>query len=150
MRWCLEHGADPMFRSADGTRDILSQAGKIASVKILNILKEYGADLTRSNALQEAALGKKPGRIEVMEYLLDEARVPINQLEFTYDDSLFDKMQGTGLGTALHKAVEAKCLESVRFLLERGIDQDIEDTKGRKAVDLARRYEFEKAVILLQ
>lgn len=139
-----------MFRSAAGNIDILSQAGKIACVKILKILREYGADLTRSNVLQQAALGMKPGRVEVMTYLLDEAGVPIDQREFAYDARLFEDMRGSGLGTALHKAVEAKCLENVKFLLDRRINQDIEDTKGRKAVDLARMYGFEEALALLQ
>jgi hypothetical protein len=139
-----------MFRSAAGNVDIPSHAGKIASVKILKVLREYGADLTRSNVLQQAALGMKPGRVEVMTYLLDEAMVPIDQREFEYDARLFEEMRGSGLGTALHKAVGAKCLETVKFLLDRGIDRDIEDTKGRKAVDLARTYELEEALALLQ
>ncbi|GAM40916.1 hypothetical protein TCE0_041f13639 [Talaromyces pinophilus] len=132
------------------TCSVLNHAGKIAPVKTLKILKEYGADFTKSNALHEAALGLKPGRVEVMAYLLDEAGVPINQREFEYDASFFNELRQLGLGTALHKAVEDKCLETVKFLLNRGIDRDIEDTKGRKAVDLARTYEFEEALALLQ
>jgi ankyrin repeat protein len=139
-----------MARSKNGITDVHSTAGKIAPVRILKILTEYGADLRKSNALRNAAHGQKPGRVEVMTYLLDEVGVPINQREFEYDPELFGTWKTWGLGTALHQAVKHKSIECIQFMLDRGIDRDIRDTKGRKAVDLAREYQHEECVALLQ
>ncbi|KAF7551974.1 hypothetical protein G7Z17_g4622 [Cylindrodendrum hubeiense] len=150
VRWCLEHGADPKFRSAGGNIDIPSVAGKFASVGSLKLLKEYGADFTKSNALHSAAGSPRPGRIEAIEYLVDEAGVPINQREWEYDGKQFEEWKSMGVGTALHCAVKGKHLEAVRFLISKGIDQKIRDTKDRQAVDLARDVDFAEAVALME
>lgn len=150
-RWCLEHGADPSFRSAGGNNDIPSFAGKAGSITTLKLMEKHGAKLASSNALLAAAGSTSSGRIEVMTYLIDELKVPINQREYEYDQKIFEEGQlSTGGGTALHSAVQQKRLEHIEFLISKGIDQKLKDTKGREAVDLARDFKFDEVVALLE
>ncbi|KAE8150672.1 ankyrin repeat-containing domain protein [Aspergillus avenaceus] len=123
VRWLLEHGADPNA----GNR-VLGPAGQLAPINILKLLAEYGADFENSNALHGAAKGKKTGRIEVMQWLLDEVHVPINHQD------VHSRKE-----TALHVAVRYNYLEGLAFLLDRGIDVNIRDSYGATAMDWARQ-----------
>lgn len=132
IRWCLEHGADPQGCDHKGHRDVLSEAGRRDSVEKLRLLAAYGADFSRSNALLTAAQRTDKDAVKVLEWLLDEAKVPINQSEFEYDS------KKAGMRTALHFAVGQDASECVRFLLQRGIDPNLRSLCGRTARDIAQ------------
>lgn len=108
---------------------------------------------TCSNALQRAAEAESEsesaGRMEVLQWLLDEAGFPINQREFEYDPEEFHKWWGNGLGTALHFAVYANDPGRVRFLLERGCDVNLKDTLGRTARELCREERNAEVIAVL-
>ncbi len=55
-----------------------------------------------------------------------------------------------GLGTPLHKAVEAGMVEVVRHLISKGADTRIKDAKDRTALDCAKEFGFSEIVELLQ
>lgn len=148
VRWFLEHGADPMWRTAGLDRDVCSEAARKQGVHILQALRDHGADLPKSNALHGAALGQVADRVQVLAYLLDIG-FPINQREMEFDEKLFLSWKYEGLGTALHSAVKGKCVETLTFLLNRGADQTIKDTKDRTPLDLAREMNFDQGVSLL-
>ncbi|RJE18589.1 Ankyrin repeat protein [Aspergillus sclerotialis] len=133
IRWCLEHGADPQGCDDKGHRDVLSEAGKYCTVEILRLLAGYGADFSRSNALLRAAERTDKDAVKILEWLLDEAKVPINHVEFEYDP------EKSGMRTALHCAVEHGAAECVRYLLQRGIDVNLKNMCGRTARDIAQR-----------
>ncbi|KAL3482063.1 ankyrin [Aspergillus californicus] len=135
-RWCLEHGADPNARNNNGSKDVPSEAGCYASVPTLRVLAAHGANFACSNALERAAESSIKGRVECMQWLLDEAGFPINQYKFGWDPALFNNWRGSLQGTALHSAVFGNSPNHVRFLLERGSDANLEDTHGRTARDV--------------
>ncbi|KAK8104738.1 uncharacterized protein PG998_011771 [Apiospora kogelbergensis] len=147
--WCLEHGADPIGRTAAKDISVADVAAQCASLSVVKLLRQYGADFTKTDALHYAAMGSEPGRLEVMEYLIREAGFPIDQLELEYLPSVYKSYAPNGLGTALHSAVKRKCEETLKFLLDRGADLDKADTTDLKPIDIARQEKFEAGILLL-
>ncbi|OTB09215.1 hypothetical protein M426DRAFT_7229 [Hypoxylon sp. CI-4A] len=149
VKWCLEHGADPTIGNCKRNNDIPSHMGYYGTVEMVRALKEHGVDFTKSNALQDAASSYIQGRIEVMAYLLDEAKVPINSKEYEYDPDLFEVWSPYRDSTALHRAARLKKLGNLKFLLERNADRSIKNGFGKTAADLAREAGFDEAIPLL-
>jgi len=149
-RWCLEHGADPTRRTAARDHDVASVAGCWAPLSVIKLLREYGVDYAKTDALQNAALGRQPGRVEVMAYLIHEAGFPINQVELEFLPDVYREYASNGLGTALHSAVKGECEETLKFLLENGADPDKADTNGNKPIDLALQKGFKAGIVLLE
>ncbi|KAF2021944.1 ankyrin [Aaosphaeria arxii CBS 175.79] len=147
--WCLEHGADPIGRTAAHDKTVAGLAAECAPLPVIKLLRKYGTDYTQTDALQMAAAGLVPNRLAVMEYLVHEANFPIDQLELEYFPYAFKAYAGNGLGTALHAAARHGCQEAIEFLLQNGADRDKVDTKGRKPIDLARENGFDAGVRLL-
>ena len=150
VQWCLDHGADPVGRTLAKNHDVASMAANWAPLSVVKLLRQYGVDYVKTDALQNAALGTEPGRLEVMAYLIHEAGFPINQLELEFLPDVHRIWACNGLGTSLHRAVEGECQETLKFLLDNGADRNKADTKGLKPIDLARENGFEAGVRLLQ
>ncbi|KAJ5128646.1 ankyrin [Penicillium atrosanguineum] len=146
-RWCLEHGANPNAHSKNKSQDVLSHAARFASLHILELLVSYGANFANSNALHHATDRK---RLDVMRWLLEQQAFPINQREHEYDTELFLDHQSDGLGTALHLATKKNCVETLRFLLEQGIDSNKPDSRGKTAYDLAQESNDEEIISILE
>ncbi|KAI9037434.1 ankyrin [Aspergillus affinis] len=102
VSWCLQHGAIPNARNKNKYQDVPSQAGHYASVSTFQLLAADGANFPCSNVLQRAAESRYKGRMEALQWLLDEAGFPINQHEFEWDPATFRNWRGNVLGTALH------------------------------------------------
>ena len=149
-RWCLDHGADPTRRTAARDHDVASVAGCWAPLSVIKLLREYGVDYAKTDALQNAALGRQPGRVEVMAFLVHKAGFPINQVELEFLTDVHREYAPNGLGTALHSAVKGECEETLKFLLENGADRDKADTNGNKPIDLAWQKGFKAGVLLLE
>lgn len=147
VRWCLNHGADPNARNASKTMDAPSYAARIAPFSVLSLLHSYGADFRKCNSLHCAARG---GRVDVMRWLLEKQRFPIDQRELEYDAELFEDRRSNKLGTALHVAVEGNSVKGARFLLEQGIDVEMPDSLGNTALQRAREYGRQEMVSLLE
>lgn len=141
VRWCLEHGANPNAQYKSTYRNLPTFAGGHARLPILQLLYAHEADFRRSNAFHRSAENNR--RVPVLQWLLDEVGVPINQRELEYDPELFYAYVGCGTGTALHCAAWGNALDYMRFLLERGVDINLLDTRGHtardKVVELGRR-----------
>lgn len=146
-RWCLEHGADPNARNITKIMDVLSHAARFASPQVLELLVAYGANFAHSNALHRAA---ERGRLEIMQWLLEQQAFPINQREHEYDIDLFQDRRSNELGTALHAAVKENCAASVEFLLKQGIDANLPDSLGHTALERATEDAKQEIVILLE
>ncbi|KAI9040738.1 uncharacterized protein KD926_007680 [Aspergillus affinis] len=89
----------------------------------------------RSNALHRAAQG---GRIDVLEWLLDEVGFPVNQREYEYHNDY----QWTE--TALYYAVKGNALDCVRLLLQLGADVSVRDEKDLTVRDVGLQQGHEK------
>ncbi|KAJ5595419.1 ankyrin [Penicillium hispanicum] len=127
--------------------DVLSHAARFASPQVLEVLVSYGANFAYSNALHRAA---ERGRLEVMQWLLEQRAFPVNQREHEYDVELFQDRRSNGLGTALHAAVKENCAVSVDFLLKQGIDATVPDSLGHTALDRANEGAKQEIVFLLE
>ncbi|KAI0388156.1 ankyrin [Hypomontagnella monticulosa] len=150
IEWLLDHGANPMAGSISHHKTIPGQAAKGASLAVLRLLKDKGVDFSKSNALHDAAASKVKGRIEIMDFLLDEAGVPLNAMAFDYDQRLSVMHGSFRIGTALHSALWSNNLESMKYLIGRDIDQSIKDGRGRTAAEVARQFKFHEALPLLE
>ncbi len=149
-RWCLDHGADPTRRTAARDHDVASVAGCWAPLSVIKLFREYGVDYAKTDALQNAAIGRHPGRVEVMAYLIHEAGFPIDQIELEFLPDVYREYAPNGLGTALHSAVKWECEETLKFLLENGADRDKPDANGHKPIDLAWQKGFKAGILLLE
>lgn len=116
----------------------------------MQVFRAYGVDYAKTDALQQAALGRHPGRVEVLVYLVHEAGVPIDQVELEFLPDVYREFAPNGLGTALHGAVKGGCEETLRWLLENGADRDKADTMGMRPIDWAWQKGFKAGVILLE
>ncbi|EHK99739.1 Ankyrin repeat-containing protein [Glarea lozoyensis ATCC 20868] len=151
-RWCLDHGADPTLRTAALDHSVASVSGGLAPLSVVKLFREYGIDYTKTDALHEAAWwgSRRPGRVEVMAYLIYEVGYPINQVEHDYLPDVRRMYALNGLGTALHKAVKGECKETLKFLLENGADRGIADMCGNKPIDIAKEMGFKAGIRLLE
>jgi hypothetical protein len=138
-----------MRRTLAQESDVASLAGEIAPLNVVKLLRKYGADYTKTDALQFAAGSSSPDRIEILAYLLHEVKVPINQMKREFLPEIqFDWRWS--MGTALHSAADNGCTENLQYLLENGADRNKPNLVGWKPIDLARYRGHEKVVKLLQ
>ena len=107
---------------------------------MLKLLVEYGADCNatniRGNAVIHRAVEKKENT-EIVKILLDLG-VDVN-------------VRGHSNETPLYKAVrQRKNIEIVKILLEAGAACDIPGDHGRTAVDCAKMYRNQEALLLFE
>lgn len=144
LTWFLTHGARP-DAPTDSGRTALDVAAWTAPPSVLQRLLQHGGTIGRTNALHMAVRSPKPGRREVIEFLL-EAGTDVNAIEYAGMDSRRDQ---SGLGTALHYAAREGHEDLVRLLLEKGADPEVEDTLGRTASEVAKEANHPQLVSAL-
>lgn len=142
MHRLLSIGASPNMTSLCGSVDIPTLAGERASVGVVDMLYDAGANFFRSNALHRAIVAAEhdEDRFAIMDYLLANELVDINQLEYWYKAN---PNQWPGSGTALHYAVRTASLRSVEYLLAWNADLNVKNRMGWTPLDLAIRYGLE-------
>ena len=146
LTWFLTHGASP---NAPGTRSVtgLDLAGAISSPNVIEQLLQHGGTINCTNALHMAARSPKPGRRQVVEYLL-EAGADINAIEYA-GSKQFSFHAERGAGTPLHSAARLGREKMMQFLLEKGADPEVQDTLGRTPAELAKEQGYPELVPLL-
>jgi ankyrin repeat protein len=146
--WLLEHGADPNRQcSIDFTPlSLAAQFGTVHTIKVM--LDDYDGDVQRGQLLHYA-VRRKTDVVDVLELLLDRG-APINQTMYEKHDWSRRFHFWMPLGTALHEAGRVDNVKAARYLLSRGIDASIKDTKGDTALEWARRCNSAKVVRLLE
>ena len=123
VRWHLKHGADSNIITRRGHTS-LDFAGYKHSLEVVNLLVQYGADVTSTWAIHGAVANSiefapvNPGRLDTVTYLL-ECGANINQLLPTIPDEYERPPITPYTGTPLHSAVEGENPESVRYLPSR-------------------------------
>ena len=145
-RFFLSHNADPNPTTNPGGT-LLDVAAANSTPAIFSLLLAHGANLSNSDALHSAAgeLSKVPGRVEMMEYLLDLG-MDVNALwRREYPPS-----RRKGRGTPLHAAVSSQERDRIVVLLERGADARIKDTLERTPMEYAVEKGLERAVGILR
>ncbi|KAL9111606.1 MAG: hypothetical protein Q9187_007899, partial [Circinaria calcarea] len=145
-RWFLAHGADPNAACDYGDTPFTIGCAH-APLHIIKLLVSHGGDVGRTGALHGAATAGRPGRVDVLAYLLD-CGAPIDAID-REDHKSFHYFSAMGLGTALHCAAQCGHKDEAAFLLERGADRDAKDTRGRTPQELAEKHQREEVVKLL-
>jgi ankyrin repeat protein len=90
---------------------LLEYAACISSISTIDLLIEHGARIDKSFALHAAA--SKENNIAMMEHLI-ELGADVNE----YRDSPYYGSKGP----PLRHAIRSRCLENIRFLLDKGAD----------------------------
>jgi hypothetical protein len=130
MQYMLEKGANPNERvDIEDNMFALTAAAGHSDRKIVELLLDYGAQISGSGALTLAA---ERGNVDNVECLLGRG-ADVNEMV-----SLNTSRNGhENMGCPLHKAVENGHATVVDILLNAGADVSIRDAKGRTAADIA-------------
>lgn len=112
------------------------------------MLDDYDGDVHKGQLLHYA-VRRKTDVVEVLELLLDRGAL-INQTMYENHDWSRRFHFWMPLGTALHEAGTLDNVKAARYLLGRGIDTSIKNTKGLTALETARKYNSEKVAKLLK
>lgn len=145
-RWFLSHGASPNAAASRLARTPVTEAAAGAPLSIVKILYANGA--SHHDGLQSAAESSVAGRLEVMQFLLDEG-ADINAAKWKHHPESYANFGALELGTALHYAAKNGFADRVEMLLKRGARFDVLDSTGKTALDLARGYGQEETTRIL-
>ncbi|KAL8770548.1 MAG: hypothetical protein Q9209_003804 [Squamulea sp. 1 TL-2023] len=122
-----------------------------APLEVLELLVQYGGILHPRNALPTAAkMGMSvPDRKNVIVYLLNHG-VPINTIQFRYDQETFRRHGMRGFGTALHHAAKCGDEQLVDDLPKRSARTDILDSRKKTALHYASEQNHKCVIALLE
>jgi ankyrin repeat protein len=144
--WLLERGADLNVRPVIDITP-LSHAVKYATPDLLRELLDRGGDVQKGEVLQHA-LNRSTDVVTVLGMLLDKG-APLNAVMYANHPGSWRMYFFLERGTPLHKAATIGNAEAVRFLLDRGADPSIPNSKGRKALECAERAGHKEIVEML-
>lgn len=117
----------------------MSEAMCQASLDTIQLLFDRGGQIERGQLLHHAVQRVAPDAIELIRMLLDKG-APINEIQYKNHAPSWRDRCHFGLGTPLHYAAQDGRVEIVAFLLSRGADPTILDTKGRTVLQSAENY----------
>lgn len=143
VRFLISHGADPNRNLRGESRSALECGAYSSSIPTLKLLLDAGAQMKTRSALTIAA---RKGRTDVVAYLLDRG-AEIDEIPDNED--IYDNDRQYGIGNALSIAAREGKVDVVRFLLERGANRTVQDTLGKKPLDLAKINNHAKCVEIL-
>ncbi len=146
VRWFLSHGASPDAPAINPAFTPVMSAARYAPLSIVKLIYAHGA--SHHDVLQTAAESAAEGRLEVMEFLLDDG-ADINAVKWEHDHESFTSFGLLELGTALHYAAKSGYADKVELLLRRGARAEVLDSTGKTALDLARAYGQDNTVKIL-
>lgn len=145
--WLLDHEADPNRQCVIDLTP-LSLAVESAPISVIHLILSRGGNVQKGQLLHHA-IERQSDTIEVLKLLIEKG-APINATVHE-DYPSWALFQFMGLGTPLHRASELGKVDVVRYLLSKGANQDIKDTKGRIPLECAQMsnhleviQEFEK------
>lgn len=151
-RWFLENGADPNGRGFYDNTPASIAAGH-APLRTLALLLDHGANPLCGQLVFHAA-SREVDAVKAISMLLD--RIEENGDMFDINSRLYDSDPNTkghlsfmGLGTPLHHAADAGQMEAVKWLLDKGADARIRDSRGHLPRDLASQKGFRDIAELL-
>ncbi|KAG6889177.1 hypothetical protein C0995_003088 [Termitomyces sp. Mi166 len=135
VSWLLDHGAKYDANEAGQPFSILARAAQFASPAVVECLLAAGAPIKNSRALEMAVFD---GRIDTVACLLDHGG-DIDEIASGTSTWIRNDKEAAkdGYGTALHTAAKRGHLKAVHFLIDRGANVEVRDTKGRTALELA-------------
>lgn len=142
----LDHGADPNKRTFIDVSP-LSWAVERAPISTIRLMLDYCQNIQPGQLLHHA-VQRDADTIEVLEMLIEKG-APLNT-PVHEDLPTFSVLCFMSLGTPLHRASELGRVDVVRYLLSKGADQDVRDSRGLTAIELAARLNQQAVVEVLQ
>ena len=121
-------------------------AGAHAPLPVVQLLYAHGA--SHLDVLQSAAESPTEGRLQVMEFLLDE-EVDLDAVKWKRDEQSYRSFEALELGTVLHYAAQTGYADRMELLLGRGLEAGVLNSTGQTALDLARAEGRDNTAILL-
>ncbi|GLA67358.1 ankyrin-2 [Aspergillus tubingensis] len=146
VSWLLDHGAEPNKRTFIDVTP-LSWAVERAPISTIRLMLDYCQNIQPGQLLHHA-VQRDADTIEVLEMLLQKG-APLNT-PVHEDLPTFSVLCFMSLGTPLHRASELGRVDVVRYLLSKGADQDVRDSSGLTAMELAARLNQQAVVEVLQ
>lgn len=113
----------------------LSFAVRRAQPSLINILLDRGS--IEKGQLVHHAVERNEDAIKVLQILVSRG-ASINRIQYSEHMESWNHEHFKGLGTPLHRAVELRKVDVAQYLLRIRADRNIQDTKGRTALDIAR------------
>lgn len=109
-----------------------------------------GGDIGRNQLLHSAVFrdGPEDEVIELVGLLLDKGAA-INEIDCQDHPQSSGELRDFSLGTPLHYAAEEGKQKLVSYLLERGADRLIQDSRGRTAIQAAQHRNQSEVVRIL-
>ena len=148
VRWFLDHGSDPNSR-CDWDITGLTCAIMRASLSTIRLMLRYGGDARKGEVLHISLERTTLHQLAVIDMLISFG-VPLNTRMYENDASTWVRLQPYGMGTPLHRAAEVGNANAVALLLRRGASEEILDSMGRTALDLARGKDHHEIVQMIQ
>ena len=127
----------------------MSEAMCRAPLDVIKILFERGGDIKQGQLLHNAVFREGPDDVELVGLLLDMG-LSINEIQYENHPQAFGELYAFALGTPLHYAAEENKPALVSFLLEKGADPSIKNTKGRTALQAAKFLQRFEVVSILE
>ncbi|KAL9033943.1 MAG: hypothetical protein Q9180_005680 [Flavoplaca navasiana] len=146
----LQQGADPGRVISDETSLFACQFVPIETAvlrstpEMVRILLRHGATLKDTTALDLAAAIKRPNSFEMVVCLVDEGA----DINATSRDQEYEHGR-TPWGPPLQSAIQAQHVPVVQYLLAKGANPQVQDSKGRTAWDKASAVGNEDIIRLL-
>lgn len=125
VKLCLAHGAQTRDTDFENYPTALAAIAEKASIEMVALWLEHGAELEGSGAIVAAA---GAGRIDMVKYLLGKG-ANVNEVNYRPRGRDIISMK---IGGALHWAARNQHEEMVALLIEKGGDKDMVDAKGRR------------------
>lgn len=136
IKLLISYGADINATRHDGITTLMI-AAKIGNEKLVEYLIKNGADinLITNQGADAFIYATQYGNVSCAELLLN-AGADINHMDKD--------------GSALHNAAREGKYDSIKFLLEKGIDYNLKNPKGETALDIAKTKDDKRIISLLQ
>lgn len=139
--FCIRHGADVNTYSPRTGEILLAVTACLASVELVDLLRQHGADLQSSDAVVAAA---GYGRVDTVSFLPSKGA---DIHEFPPPDP--EDVGCDDLESPLHAAVAAGELGVAEYLIKKGAKTSLRDSQGRTPLARARENRDTEMIKLL-
>ena len=102
----------------------------------MKLLFDHGGSIKHGQLIHYAVRRDAPDRLEVLKYICDKGS-PINNVMYQNRLDCYYHQRAFGIGTPLHEAAGSGKLDVVKYLLERGAEPLIKDSRGKLAIERA-------------
>lgn len=126
---------------------LVSGSWSITKRSIIKLLCAHATSL--ENALQCAAESEPAGRLEIIEFLLDQG-AEIDAIKWEHHQFSYECFERLYLGTPLNHAVLCGFKDRVELFLRRGARVDIKNSMGQTPLETARDFGHDDICDLLE